>query len=477
MHPSTIAVTSVLVVAGLAACAPPDPPLRASSEHVDLHIDIEPPEGLIEWLDHAVVSYAEMLGVDDPHVTVVVHDTADDVRAVCRRSSDWEIVGCADGAKVYQNITYYPHELVHAVASRIGRPPAVLQEGLAEAIGCGPDSGFDQRVTPDRALLGWLDDDDRFFAGSEDSARARYPIAASFVRFVIQRHGLDALLYVYRALPKDAGGGRVNARFEEATGEPIEQLVDAWVAEGPRPWGSICEAVPECRLAPAQPVMDVELIAGLERIRFPNFAAAPTAYAGVLDVAETTDLQLSLTVPDGSAWRSGTARVIPCFGSELRTGIVAFFGEGQSTASGVTRLMPGRYAIAAHVSPRDGVLDDATLARVSVDARPSSTLACSPQSIAVPDDVPFVRLAPDLDARLEAAEHRYQVEPREGLRIGVGVAGVAEAAARCSEICTTECEELASAEPMIPLDTPVVLRLTDVAGPDEILQGTLRIAR
>jgi hypothetical protein len=90
---------------------------------------------------------------------------------------------------------FHPHELVHAVAGRLGRGPALFAEGLAVALAGerqwgGRDVDEVARETLDAGgrLEPFLT---RFFEQDPDRA---YPLAGSFVAFLLDQQGIDAFV-------------------------------------------------------------------------------------------------------------------------------------------------------------------------------------------------------------------------------------------------------------------------------------------
>jgi hypothetical protein len=94
---------------------------------------------------------------------------------------------------------FHPHELVHAVAGRLGRPPLLFTEGLAVALssegrwrGKGIDEIARAYVRTNRGIDPLVSD-----FGSEDPDRD-YAVAASFVAFLLDRDGIDAMIAFLR---------------------------------------------------------------------------------------------------------------------------------------------------------------------------------------------------------------------------------------------------------------------------------------
>lgn len=107
------------------------------------------------------------------------------------------------------------HELAHVVARRLGDPPALLNEGFAayvsERLGADafeflghPGLTADQ-VACESAGVGELIPLDTLFRFTEIGSQASnppvaYPQAASFVKFLVERYGIDTFRDAYRML-------------------------------------------------------------------------------------------------------------------------------------------------------------------------------------------------------------------------------------------------------------------------------------
>jgi hypothetical protein len=137
------------------------------------------------------------------------------------------------------------HEMVHVIASRLGGDPgAFFQEGLAVAVGDGGRHNDGRPV--DDVARGTL----RATALSELIARfasadpqEAYPIAGSFVRFLLKRHGIARVIRFFRG---STAGARGEA-FENAFGESVDATGSLWMAR-------LCGACAPARL-PAEPVV------------------------------------------------------------------------------------------------------------------------------------------------------------------------------------------------------------------------------
>lgn len=137
------------------------------------------------------------------------------------------------------------HEVVHLLMSEIGQAPALFNEGIAVALQTNPATGnFDSvfnGIEVHTAARGYLASGtlvlplDRIlettgFRSISDSTLS-YREAGSFVRFLIDRYGLDRVLAFFRA-----GGGPndsaavVKTRFLATFGVTLATAEEAWLA-------------------------------------------------------------------------------------------------------------------------------------------------------------------------------------------------------------------------------------------------------
>ena len=135
------------------------------------------------------------------------------------------------------------HEATHVVwVELVGRTPSFFNEGIAVAHHGDPIRGsFDRAIWNGRdihevaaehvargdvpALDALLDTDD-FWDHDQD---VTYPVAGSFVRFLLDEHGVDT----FKAFAAGLDGGadppsRVRARFRERYGRELDERWSAW---------------------------------------------------------------------------------------------------------------------------------------------------------------------------------------------------------------------------------------------------------
>lgn len=134
------------------------------------------------------------------------------------------------------------HEVVHVYAGRIGRPSNFLSEGLAVAFQVDPVGGRTEPwwngLSVHLRAGGFLEGGTLVpltdFLTTEDfrshDSNTSYPQAGSFVDFLIDRHGLDRYLQLYRRGDVGDSEGRIRSDFQDVYGLGVEQAEAAWHA-------------------------------------------------------------------------------------------------------------------------------------------------------------------------------------------------------------------------------------------------------
>jgi hypothetical protein len=196
----------------------------------------------------AVASIAKLLGVEAPErIRIVFYP--DEVRKIDQTGHQGR--GWAWGTtlvEVYsEDIRLDPyHELVHVIANRLGSPPPLLNEGLAvyisELLGADalrllgfPDTPVHRAVcqirnSPDHIPLTVLLALDNI--GSDEYSSAReYAQAASFVKYLVERHGWERFREAYSVLGAQENHEENVRRFHQVYGMGLGELEPAWLLE------------------------------------------------------------------------------------------------------------------------------------------------------------------------------------------------------------------------------------------------------
>jgi len=119
------------------------------------------------------------------------------------------------------------HEIVHLVAYQLGDPGRFFHEGLAVALGDGgryfgqPVDRLAKRLMQGQTLASWMA---RFNAADP---RDGYVVAGSFVKWLIDRFGVDKVSQFFRASTK----GEPRPAFLATFGLPLDQAGATWAAQ------------------------------------------------------------------------------------------------------------------------------------------------------------------------------------------------------------------------------------------------------
>lgn len=137
---------------------------------------------------------------------------------------------------VHSTVDYHPHELVHAVAGRLGNPGRFFHEGLAVAI--GDEGRWGRRGVHELARAHVRGQSWRSLSGAFDRLEpdAAYPLAGSFVLHLIETEGQEKLFAFFRAC--GTSPAKAALAFRTAYGVSLDDAVAAWqlrVLGGGRP--------------------------------------------------------------------------------------------------------------------------------------------------------------------------------------------------------------------------------------------------
>jgi hypothetical protein len=125
--------------------------------------------------------------------------------------------------------TFHPHELVHAVAGRVGRCPVFFAEGIAVALTSDAQWGGRPIDEAARAALASGVRVEPFLAAFErQDPRVAYPVAASFVAFLLDHHGIESFIVFLRECGPSPR--RYETAFRRAFGRSVANAAIAWEA-------------------------------------------------------------------------------------------------------------------------------------------------------------------------------------------------------------------------------------------------------
>jgi hypothetical protein len=270
-----------------AGCSPFDlPPVAAETEHFRYRTTegLEVCEAALEWLELHHRAVSAWMGValrSGRKLDYTYVGSFSDMMGFCGYAG-----GCAGDGMAFAYEPYNAHEATHLVADRLGTPPALFREGLAEVLGCNPMAP-PMQVHASTDLLSLMEDAD--FRAYESPHRA-YRWAAGFTRFLIDRHGKQPFLRFYADLSTGAAFPRIASDFLQHFGEDLGGSVRAWVEAPPQTYRDVCLHVTECAAPPASdpPGATETFACGL------GSASAPRALVRTLDLEEPAGVRLRL---------------------------------------------------------------------------------------------------------------------------------------------------------------------------------------
>jgi hypothetical protein len=220
-----IGMMSIPVLAG----SPPGYALAAQTAHISFYVS--------QGLDLSVAASktesflqdtAARLGVplDDARVDYYRHPRQVDVAAetgvyatgVARPGVD----------DIHSVLDYHPHEVVHIISAKLGRPGAFFDEGLAVALGDRGKRGGVSVDTLAKNDLGRVELASVLNTFDRVDPQVSYPIAGSFVRYLIKLHGLPKVVQFFRAC--HAGPSARDTAFASVFGAPVNEALSTWAA-------------------------------------------------------------------------------------------------------------------------------------------------------------------------------------------------------------------------------------------------------
>jgi hypothetical protein len=194
------------------------------SAHVTLYAQERAPD--VHRFERELRDVARALGDSAlPRLQLFYYEHASDVAVATGRYAGG--VTFAGLSQIHSTAYRLRHEMVHLIASRFGGDPgAFFQEGLAVAVGDGGRHSDGRAV--DDVARGSL----RATALSTLVARfastdpqEAYPVAGSFMRFLLKRHGTTRVLRFF----KDSTLGARGEAFQNVFGESLDATGSLWM--------------------------------------------------------------------------------------------------------------------------------------------------------------------------------------------------------------------------------------------------------
>lgn len=234
MKRTAVTLTIALVAAAEAQAVDGRYSLVAESEHFSFYAYLEDGKHLkvdVKGNERALLDIADQLAVAPPahRIAYYRHEYPEEVAFHAGHASLWAS-GVADPATgtIHTVMPAHPHEVVHLVAFQLGDPGRFFHEGLAVALG---DKGrlWGQRVDGlARKALKRVSITDALSRFEDVQPELAYPLAGSFVSYLIKQHGVGRVSDFFRR-GQAADPGRAVA-FQRVFSAPLGQVVAEWRA-------------------------------------------------------------------------------------------------------------------------------------------------------------------------------------------------------------------------------------------------------
>jgi hypothetical protein len=133
-----------------------------------------------------------------------------------------------ESGEIHSSRAYHPHELVHRLAATLGNPGRFFQEGLAVALG---DGGVWNGVKVDALAVRLLaragNADQMIDAFDRVDPNEAYPLAGSFVQYLVKTHGAKTVATFFHACSNATDR---DASFAKVFGCDLGAATKAWAA-------------------------------------------------------------------------------------------------------------------------------------------------------------------------------------------------------------------------------------------------------
>jgi hypothetical protein len=122
---------------------------------------------------------------------------------------------------------FHPHELVHAVAGRIGRPPVFFAEGLAVALaGAGRWHERDLDAVARQALAASPSLEPFLTRFTEQDPDTAYAVSGSLVAHLLDRFGIEPMVAFFRGCGSSSQA--YESAFRRAYGRTVARATIDW---------------------------------------------------------------------------------------------------------------------------------------------------------------------------------------------------------------------------------------------------------
>lgn len=423
----------------LMGCGPPLPDQLLEGRWVRYHYWADQgspcPEAL-EEMDRFVDQLANKTGRRPPagfRIDYYRLKTVRDVRALCQPHAS----ACVRGTNVYSTTLIQDHELTHAFLSRLGQPPLMFTEGIAVSFGCGA-ARYVGAPLPPVELAPLLDND----AWSEELSLQNYQAAGGFVRWLVERHGLEAFLRFYETTPSGVTRAQLDGHFREIFGVELADALSQWGELPAARDGEFCMPLEDkCDREPDFSVTGLPSgsassanVSCVEQVSVLEVGAVPMTRLRFIAEQEGRRLRLRPCSASGTPEQ----QLLYLYSNTGSTRAM----EGRWTELWAT-LKPGRYSLTVDAIPTlQGVTPLGGSASIEVSAQPSAFgQTCAAGPIVIGDDTWSIAFLHDGPLGADAVVH---LNPRSDRKLaGLFGSGFIDPVSLC-----TGCETPTACQPI-----------------------------
>jgi hypothetical protein len=217
----------ILASTGLNAAPLPGFALTAQTEHFSFYTRSKQAVDA-QKTEQYVAKVEELLGQRlSGRADYYRYSSAEEIQFATGQYAAGLTVATSGPGQIHSMKAFHPHEIVHLVAEQLGNPGTFFHEGLAVAIGDEAKWGgksvnaiAKDMVKAGTSVSALVAQFDRM-----DPQRA-YPVAGSFVAFLIKTQGIAKTAQFFRA----CSGGNTATAFHHTFGLSMDEAGAGWVA-------------------------------------------------------------------------------------------------------------------------------------------------------------------------------------------------------------------------------------------------------
>ncbi len=222
-------VAGILIATGVEAAPLPGFALTAQTEHFSFYTrDKQAVEA--KKTEQYVAKVEQLLGERlSGRADYYRYSSAEEIEFATGRYAAGLTVATSGPGQIHSMKPFHPHEIVHLVAEHLGNPGTFFHEGLAVAVGDeahwagkSVDAIAKEMVKAGRisSVSNLVAEFDRM------DPQSAYPVAGSFVAFLIKTHGIEKTTEFFRACSR----GNTGTAFLHTFGQTMDQAGAGWLA-------------------------------------------------------------------------------------------------------------------------------------------------------------------------------------------------------------------------------------------------------